>query len=58
MTRSETETGTDPFLWLEEVDGGRALDFVRTGNARTLDEFEGLANFAPIRDAEIGRAHV
>lgn len=30
----------DPYLWLEEVEGERALDFVRAQNSRTLAELE------------------
>jgi prolyl oligopeptidase len=39
----------DPYLWLEEVEGGRALDFVEAQNRRTLDQFGG-AQFAADRD--------
>lgn len=31
---------TDPYLWLEEVEGERALDWVRAQNDRTLSELE------------------
>jgi prolyl oligopeptidase len=51
MTLADTETGADPFLWLEEVDGERALDFVRAGNARTLGELKSRANFGSIHEA-------
>src|SRR5918993_2937549 len=40
----------DPYLWLEEVDGARALDFVRVANARTLSELRERAEFSQIRD--------
>jgi len=33
-------TDTDPFLWLEEVEGDKALDWVRAQNARSLAEIE------------------
>ena len=39
----------DPYLWLEEVDGAGALDFVTAQNRRTLDQFGG-AQFAADRD--------
>ncbi len=32
--------GTDPYLWLEEVEGEAALDWVRSQNERTLDELQ------------------
>jgi prolyl oligopeptidase len=34
-------TPDDPFLWLEEVEGEAALEWVRAQNARTLAELEG-----------------
>ncbi len=37
---------SDPHLWLEDVDGARALDQVRAWNARTLDELEGDPRYA------------
>ena len=40
----------DPYLWLEEVDGARALDFARAASTRTLSELRGRAEFAQIRD--------
>ncbi len=40
----------DPYLWLEEVDGARALDFARVASARTLSELCDRAEFAQISD--------
>jgi len=40
----------DPWLWLEEIEGPRALDFVERQNRLTLDAFGGAA-FARDRDA-------
>ena len=40
----------DPYLWLEEVDGARALDFARAASTRTLSELRERAEFAQIRD--------
>jgi prolyl oligopeptidase len=39
----------DPYLWLEEIDGGRALAWVEAQNAVTLARF-GDARFAADRD--------
>ena len=39
----------DPFIWLEEVEGERALDWVREQNARSLKILEGDARFEAIR---------
>ena len=33
----------DPYLWLEEIEGARALDFVERQNSATLDTFGGPA---------------
>jgi prolyl oligopeptidase len=33
----------DPYLWLEEIEGPRALDFVARQNSVTLDKFGGAA---------------
>lgn len=40
----------DPYLWLEEIEGERALDFVEQQNALTLRKFGGTG-FADDRDA-------
>jgi prolyl oligopeptidase len=39
----------DPYLWLEEIDGARALAFVEQQSRRTLERFGG-AGFAADRD--------
>src|SRR3954471_17963909 len=39
----------DPYLWLEEVEGGRAVDFAEQQSRRTLETFGG-AQFARDRD--------
>ncbi|MGW7310289.1 hypothetical protein ACWGI1_32590, partial [Streptomyces sp. NPDC054835] len=39
MTETSADTGsTDPYLWLEEVEGERALAWVRERNAETKAE--------------------
>ncbi|WP_027584835.1 prolyl oligopeptidase family serine peptidase [Bradyrhizobium sp. Ai1a-2] len=40
----------DPYLWLEEIEGARALEFVERQNRLTLEKFAG-ASFAADRDA-------
>jgi prolyl oligopeptidase len=40
----------DPYLWLEEVTGDTALDWVRARNATTVAELTGNARFAGLRD--------
>ncbi|MBC8118022.1 MAG: S9 family peptidase, partial [Burkholderiaceae bacterium] len=39
-----------PYLWLEDVDGARALEFVRDSSSRTLSELRERTEFAQIRD--------
>ncbi|SDD58446.1 prolyl oligopeptidase family serine peptidase [Rhodococcus tukisamuensis] len=41
---------TDPYLWLEDVTGDAALDWVRARNARTVAEFADDAEFAGLRE--------
>jgi prolyl oligopeptidase len=41
-----TLTRPDPYLWLEDVEGARALDWVRAQNARSLPVLENDARFA------------
>lgn len=38
----------DPYLWLEEVEGEKALEFARTENARTLGHFRGNPVFSSV----------
>jgi prolyl oligopeptidase len=39
----------DPYTWLEEVSSPRALDWVRTQNARSAKEFTADPRFEPLR---------
>ncbi len=41
--------GEDPFLWLEEVQGKKALEWVQAQNARTLAVLEKDPRFEPFR---------
>lgn len=40
----------DPYLWLEEIEGARALQWVKAHNARSLPELEAVPGFAGWRD--------
>lgn len=40
----------DPYLWLENVDGAKALDWVRAQNARSLGVLEADPRFAAMRE--------
>ncbi|HEU5208455.1 MAG TPA: prolyl oligopeptidase family serine peptidase [Longimicrobiales bacterium] len=41
---------SDPFLWLEEVESPEALDWVRSRNARTVEELSRSAVYQPVLD--------
>jgi prolyl oligopeptidase len=43
-------TDDDPYLWLEDVTGDTALDWVRERNAEAVDELTGAPRFAELRD--------
>ena len=45
----ETVSEEDPYLWLEEVDGERALDWVREQNAATAARLEAHPEFESLR---------
>jgi prolyl oligopeptidase len=40
----------DPYLWLEDVGGEKALDWVRERNAKTQSKFEADDSFTELRD--------
>ncbi|MFY8135239.1 MAG: prolyl oligopeptidase family serine peptidase [Aquimonas sp.] len=40
----------DPYLWLEDVEGEKALDWVRAQNAASKDMLESIEGFAELRD--------
>lgn len=45
FTAMAAEDGADPYLWLEDVEGERALDWVRTQNERSLKALENTPAF-------------
>jgi prolyl oligopeptidase len=53
-TASSTPAGSspnteDPYLWLEDVTGDKALDWVRQQNAMSTNELQARAEFEPMR---------
>ncbi|MBL8520269.1 MAG: S9 family peptidase [Betaproteobacteria bacterium] len=44
------QANDDPYLWLEDVHGEKALSWVREQNARSQALIEGSPGFAPLRD--------
>ncbi len=51
---ARAEESTDPYLWLEEIEGARALDWARAENAHSLPVLEGDARFAALRAEALG----
>jgi prolyl oligopeptidase len=49
-TGTATTPDADPFLWLEDIHGQRALDWVKQANAATSKRFVDNADFARTRD--------
>ena len=43
-----TSDATDPYLWLEEVDGARAMEWVHAHNTRTLGILQGDPRYEPL----------
>jgi prolyl oligopeptidase len=50
----EVKSMTDPYLWMEEVLGDEALEWVRTENARTLGVLEADPRFQQVEDRVLG----
>ncbi len=44
-----TGEAPDPYLWLEDISGQKALDWVRQQNAKSQKELESLPDFEPTR---------
>jgi prolyl oligopeptidase len=44
------QVADDPYTWLEEIEGARALDWARAENARSLPILEGDPRFAAMRE--------
>src|SRR5260370_17391957 len=49
MTQAHDAPGEDPYLWLEDVTGPVALDWVRARNAETVGELSGGTRFEHLR---------
>lgn len=49
----ETQTVTDPYLWLEEVEGEQALDWVKERNKETLDKYQKTPGFKEIEERSL-----
>jgi prolyl oligopeptidase len=50
MTEGVVESADDPYLWLEDVDGASALDWVRSRNAAAFGELAVGPRYAGLRD--------
>jgi prolyl oligopeptidase len=49
MASDVSTAAPDPYLWLEEVHGARAVDWVKAENAKTVGVLEGDARFANLQ---------
>jgi prolyl oligopeptidase len=45
--------GDDPYIWLEDVEGEKALEWVEQNNEKSLGYLEALPNFAALRDRNL-----
>lgn len=52
--QTATQTGNDPYLWLEDVEGKDALTWVKTHDSLTLNAFENDSNFLRLQKETIG----
>ena len=43
----------DPYIWMEEIEGQRALDWAKAQNDRTLPVLQGDARYAGLHDAAL-----
>ena len=50
MSEPTHATPEDPYLWLEDVQGERALDWVRERNAETTKLLSARTDYAPTRE--------
>lgn len=48
VTATHAKEQNDPYLWLEEVEGSKALDWVRARNSESLSVLEADARFKPM----------
>jgi len=49
-TESSTVIQNDPYIWLEEVDGDRALAWVSDQNEHSLERLQSDERYEPLRD--------
>jgi len=54
LAQTTAPVPADPFQWLEEVQGERALDWVRERNAASLKVLQAQAQYAPLRADLLG----
>lgn len=51
--QESSASDTDPYLWLEEVEGEKALAWVKAHNEATMNAFQADTNFAHIRETTL-----
>jgi len=52
-TAAATQTADDPFAWMEEIEGTRALDWARAENARSLPVLQNDPRFAGLHESAL-----
>jgi prolyl oligopeptidase len=50
VAANPADATNDPYLWLEDVTGEKALDWVRQQNAVSTNQLESLPDFGPIQE--------
>ncbi|HSW07728.1 MAG TPA: prolyl oligopeptidase family serine peptidase, partial [Aquabacterium sp.] len=50
LPMAQTPSSDDPYLWLEEVQGDKALNWVRERNAQSRQQLQAYPDFAKMRD--------
>lgn len=56
-TQASTPTMTDPYLWLEEIEGERAIAWVRAQNERSLSALQGDPRYAALHGEALAIAN-
>ena len=49
-SEQKTAAVEDPYLWLEETDSAKAMDWVKARNAETVSKYANSADFSTMRD--------
>ncbi len=53
LAKDKPTEAVDPYLWLEDVSGDKALDYVKAQNANTTQELQARPEYEPIRSTTL-----